>query len=72
MEIDIHYCTEWNYEPHAASLAEELQTAIGMKANLIPGSKGVFDVIVDGKLVFSKYKTGRFPRQGEVANKLKQ
>jgi selenoprotein W-related protein len=43
-----------------------------VKANLIPGSKGIFDVIVDGKLVFSKYETGHFPQQGELANKLKQ
>jgi selenoprotein W-related protein len=33
---------------------------------LIPGSGGVFDVTVDGKLVFSKQRTGRFPEAGEV------
>jgi selT/selW/selH-like putative selenoprotein len=53
-------------------LAEELQKAYGVKANIIPGSKGIFDVIVDGKLVFSKYETGRFPQQGEVPDKLRQ
>jgi selT/selW/selH-like putative selenoprotein len=55
-------------------MAEELQEAFGVKANIIPilGRKGIFDVIVDGKLVFSKYETGRLPQQGEVAGKLKQ
>ena len=53
-------------------MAEELHKAFGAKANLIPGSQGIFDVIVDGELVFSKYKVGRFPQQGEVANKLKR
>jgi len=53
-------------------MAEELQEAFGVKANIVPGRKGIFDVIVDGKLVFSKYKTGRFPQKGEVAGKLKQ
>lgn len=53
-------------------MAEELQKAFGVKANLIPGSEGAFDVIADGKLVFSKYETGRFPQEGEVANKLKR
>ena len=48
-----------------------MQKAFGVKANLIPGGKGIFDVIADGKLVFSKYEIGRFPEQGEVANKLK-
>ena len=53
-------------------MAEELHNAFGVKANLVPGRSGIFDVIVDGELVFSKFKTGRFPEPGEVASKLKQ
>jgi selT/selW/selH-like putative selenoprotein len=34
---------------------------------LIPGSKGIFDVKVDGKLVYSKYQTDRHPGPGELA-----
>lgn len=30
------------------------------------GSKGVFDVVVDGDLIFSKSKTGRHAEPGEV------
>ena len=30
------------------------------------GSGGIFDVVVDGKRVFSKHDTGRFPEPGEV------
>jgi selT/selW/selH-like putative selenoprotein len=30
------------------------------------GSGGVFDVVVDGQLVFSKKKEGRFPDTDEV------
>ncbi|MFC1901594.1 Rdx family protein [Chloroflexota bacterium] len=52
-------------------MAEELQKAFGAKANIIPGRKGVFDVIVDGELAFSKHETGRFPQPGELADKLK-
>jgi selenoprotein W-related protein len=33
---------------------------------LTKGSGGVFDVVVDGKLVYSKKETGRFPEAGEV------
>jgi selT/selW/selH-like putative selenoprotein len=33
---------------------------------LIEGAGGVFDVEVDGRLVFSKHKVGRFPEAGEV------
>lgn len=28
---------------------------------IVPGSGGVFDVAVNGKLVYSKQKTGTFP-----------
>jgi selT/selW/selH-like putative selenoprotein len=31
-----------------------------------PGSTGQFDVVVDGKVIFSKAQTGRFPADNEV------
>ena len=37
-----------------------------MQAELEKGSKGIFDVTVDGDLVYSKHSTGRFPDDGEV------
>lgn len=40
--------------------------AFGVDATLTKGSGGIFDVVVDGKLVFSKKETGRFPEPGEV------
>jgi selenoprotein W-related protein len=33
---------------------------------LIEGRGGVFDVVVDGRLVYSKQKTGRFPEHQEI------
>jgi len=52
-------------------VAEELQKAFDADATLIPGSGGIFDVIVDGVKVFSKHEVGRFPEPGEVAAKIK-
>ena len=72
MKIEIHYCTDWNYEPNAASLAEELRKNHGVEVKLVPGRNGIFDVLVDGEMVFSKYKAGRFPNYDEVASKLKK
>ena len=43
----------------------------GVKAELIPGDGGIFDVTVDGKMVFSKFKIGRFPESGEVVEKIR-
>jgi selenoprotein W-related protein len=54
----------------AASLAAELKESLGTDAELIPGGGGVFDVKVDGALVYSKFETGRFPQPGEVSKAL--
>jgi len=42
-----------------------------VRPKLVRGSGGVFDVTVDGNVVYSKHKTGRFPSQGEVLGILK-
>ena len=34
--------------------------------DLIKGPNGVFDVEIDGKLVYSKSNTSRFPNRGEL------
>jgi selenoprotein W-related protein len=39
-------------------------------AELIKGSGGVFDVVVDGQLIYSKRQTGRFPEHSEILNQL--
>jgi len=39
-------------------------------AVLIKGSGGVFDVRVDGALVFSKHREGRFPEPGEIVRRI--
>lgn len=53
-------------------MAEELRESINVDAELVPGPSGIFDVIADGKLVFSKFQIGRFPNSGEVSERLKQ
>jgi len=32
----------------------------------VPGANGQFDVAVDGRLVYSKQESGRFPAAGEA------
>lgn len=53
-------------------MAEELKQAFGVDVTLVPGSGGVFDIIADGKLVYSKSETGRFPNPGEVVKIMKE
>ena len=45
--------------------------AKGFDAEAAPGAKGQFDVSADGRLVFSKYETRRFPEPGEVLTALR-
>jgi selenoprotein W-related protein len=37
---------------------------------ILPGSGGVFEVRVDGELVFSKKESGRFPEWHEIRGAL--
>jgi predicted Rdx family selenoprotein len=39
---------------------------------LVMGSKGVFDVEVDGELIYSKHATGRHAEDGEVLELFRQ
>ena len=71
MNISIEYCVEWNYYPYASSLAAAIKNEIGISPKLIKSSGGVFEVAADGKLIFSKRSTGRFPDNNEMIQKLK-
>ncbi len=51
------------------SLASELEKR-GHDARAIEGAKSQFDVVADGKLVFSKQQEHRFPEGDEILRKL--
>lgn len=38
----------------------------GAEVELVPGVAGVFEITVDGRLLFSKKQTGRFPTDEEI------
>ena len=67
MKISIEYCMEWNYEPRALSLRDDLQVEFQGRFNefniqLIKSGGGVFEIMVNNNLeVFSKKRVGRFP-----------
>jgi len=43
-----------------------------VRAELIKGSGGVFDVTVDDVLIYSKHRTGRYPGNAEVLQALRE
>lgn len=51
-------------------MAAVVEDRFHIKPKLVEGSGGVFDVAVDGKLIFSKKKEGRFPEHDEILKSL--
>lgn len=68
-QIDIHYCTQCRWLLRAAWLAQELLTTFEQElggVRLIPSTGGQFDVLLDGKLLWSRKSEGRFPEVREI------
>lgn len=53
-------------------MAAELKKRLGIDSKLIPGGGGIFDVSVDGKVIFSKKSVGRFPDTEEIVGALQK
>lgn len=66
MKIAIKYCAQWNYLPRASSLGDELKKKFGADIELVAGSNGIFDISLDGNMIYSKSEQGRFPQPGEI------
>ena len=52
-------------------MAAVLEKETGAEVGLIEGGSGIFDVKVDGRMIYSKAQTGRFPEHDEVLEALK-
>jgi hypothetical protein len=48
----------------------EITEKLGLAATAIPGGKGQFDVLSEGRMVFSKQTEGRFPEPDEILAQL--
>ncbi len=69
MKLSIEYCTHWNYFPRASSLASEILDKYSdqvKELTLIPSGGGVFEIIKENELIFSKKQLDRFPEDGEI------
>lgn len=54
-------------------MADEIKEGLEeVTVEIVEGSGGVFEVTVDGSLVYSKKETGRFPEPGEIVNSIKE
>ena len=47
-------------------MAASLKESLGIDAEVVADSGGVFDVILGDRLVFSRHEAGRFPHSEEI------
>ncbi|MCX5863675.1 MAG: Rdx family protein [Deltaproteobacteria bacterium] len=52
--------------PRASRLEAALKKQFSAEVELIPGSNGIYDIMADGRLVFSKHAAGRFAEPEEI------
>ena len=56
--------------PQASSLQEAIKKKYGLSASLKEGAGGIFEVSIDGKVVYSNQTTYRFPTDEEIFEKI--
>jgi len=56
----------------ADRVSAEIKKDFSVEPKLVVGDYGAFEVVVDGKAVFSKDKAGRFPDPGEVTAEIRK
>lgn len=73
-QIEIHYCTQCRWLMRAAWMAQELLSTfdgdIGA-LTLRPGTGGVFDIRLDGEVLWSRAGEGRFPEITELKQRVR-
>ena len=71
IKLSIEYCSAWNYLPQASSLESEIKQKFpSSEITLIPSGGGVFEIVLNGQLIFSKKALNRFPEKGEIIKRL--
>lgn len=67
--VEIEYCRQCRFLLRAAWLAQELLTTFETElaeVALVPGQGGVFEVRLDGQVIFARRAEGRFPESKEL------
>jgi len=66
--VEIQYCTQCRWLLRAAWLAQELLTTFEQELGevALPGTGGVLEVRLDGEVIFSRAREGRFPESKEL------
>lgn len=68
-QVEIEYCTQCRWLLRAAWLAQELLTTFEQdltSVSLQPGTAGIFEVRLNGAVLFNRKEAGRFPESKEL------
>jgi selenoprotein W-related protein len=73
-QLQIHYCTQCRWLLRAAWMAQELLATFDgdiEALTLKPGTGGVFDIHLDGQVLWSRKTEGRMPEITELKQRLR-
>ena len=69
MNIHIEFCIKWNYGPEfdrVSKILKKNNPGCIIQGNNNPPRSGAFEIKLDGTLVYSKFKTSKFPTEEEI------
>ncbi len=72
--VEIHYCKQCRWLLRSAWMAQELLTTFEGEITALtlrPGTGGVFEVRIDGTLIWSRKQEGRFPEITELKQRVR-
>lgn len=67
--LEIEYCARCRFILRAGWMAQELLLTFGDRLGevaLVPGEGGIFEIRLDGEVLFSRKAAGRFPEAREI------
>jgi selT/selW/selH-like putative selenoprotein len=72
--VTITYCTQCNWLLRAGWMAQELLQTFGNDLGavaLVPGTGGVFEIVLDGTLIWERKRDGGFPDAKELKRRVR-
>lgn len=62
--LTITYCTQCNWLLRSAWMASEVLSTFSLEmgaVTLVPGTGGIFEIVLDGELIWERKRDGGFP-----------
>ena len=71
MTIHIEFCEKWNYHSDFDRVSKEIKNImpnVKVQGNSKTPRSGAFEVTINGKLIYSKFQTGKFPMEEDISS----